>query len=267
MTDTGTFYTDDLVENLQYRFGTGFLSPGGVTELRLMFDGVPVENRHVVDFGCGLGGYDVELVHELGAAHVTGVDVEPGLLAEARSRASASGLDDRLGFDHVPDGPLPYDAGRFDIAFSKDAIVHLPDKAAVLAELYRVTKPGGWLVLADWFGADAPMTAEMRAWASDGAETFHMASLGEIASLAREHGFIETDNVDRNAWFQEFCRDELARLEGPLFDTYTRRFGPDQARRSVANARVRLQLAEQGQLRPGHICARKPLCGHGRRSR
>lgn len=258
MTDTGTFYTDELVENLQYRFGTGFLSPGGVTELRLMFDGVPVENRSIVDFGCGLGGYDVELVRELSAAHVTGVDIEPDLLAEAQSRASSAGLDDRLSFDHVAEPPLPYDEGHFDIAFSKDAIVHLPDKAAVLAELYRLTKPGGWLVLADWFGADAPMTPEMRTWASDGEETFHMASLGEMASLARGHGFTTRDIVDRNAWFQEFCRDELARLEGPLFDTYTRRFGHDQARRSVANARARLQLAEQGQLRPGYVRACKP---------
>ncbi len=258
MTQTAILYSDDLVENLQYRYGDGRLSPGGADELRLLFQGVPVAGKRVLDLGCGLGGYDIDLVLALAAASVVGVDVEPQLVSRARARVADAGLEARVRFEGVDDGPLPFADGAFDIAFSKDAVVHLAGKMEVLKEMGRVTAPGGWLVLGDWFGSDAPMTPEMRAWASEGEETFEMASLSVMAGHLEELGFTEIETVDRNAWFQDFCRDELARLEGPLFDTFARRFGLEKACRSVANARVRLQLAEQGQLCPGHLRARKP---------
>jgi phosphoethanolamine N-methyltransferase len=258
MTDDKIFYTDDLIANLQYRYGDGYLSPGGVDELRLMCDGVPIAGRAVLDVGCGIGGYDIALVRDLGAAHVTGTDIEAGVLAEARERASAVGLGGHLRFVRVDPGPLPFDDGVFDVVFSKDAIVHLPEKAQMLREMSRVLVPGGALVLGDWFGSDAPMTPEMRAWATEGDETFAMDSLSRMAEHARAAGFTAIATRDRADWFRDFCRDEVERLEGPLFDTYAARFGDAQARRSVANARTRLTLAEQGQLRPGHLTARKP---------
>jgi phosphoethanolamine N-methyltransferase len=258
MSDTDTFYDADLVENLQYRYGDGRLSPGGADELRRLFDRVPVSGRQLLDFGCGLGGYDLDLVRDLDAARVTGVDVETELIAQARQRAADAGLSDRIEVRTVGTGRLPFADGTFDIAFSKDAVVHLADKARVLGELCRVTVRGGWLVIGDWFGSDDPMTPEMRAWATDGDETFEMASLNVMAGYLEELGLTDIQTVDRNAWFRDFCREEVARLDGPLFETYARRFGVEQARRSVANAKTRLLLAEQGQLRPGHLRARKP---------
>lgn len=257
MADGDLFYTDDLIENLQYRYGAGYLSPGGTDELTRMFDGLSIEGRDGLDFGCGIGGYDVALVQTLGAARVTGVDIEPGVLSQARERAAAAGLAGRIEFMQVWPGPLPFGDDAFGFAFSKDSIVHLADKDAVLAELHRVLLPGGLLVLGDWFGSDDPMTPEMRAWATEGEETFAMDSLARVTDRARAAGFRDIETVDRNEWFQAFCRDELARLEGPLQATYAERFGAAQARRSAENARTRLLLAEQGQLRPGHIRARK----------
>lgn len=258
MSSGDAFYTPDLVENLQYRYGAGLLSPGGREELALMFAGVPVAGRTVLDFGCGLGGYDVELVRTLGAAQVTGIDVDASLLDQAQARSEREGLAKACVFRHVAPGPVPFADSRFDIAFSKDAVVHLEDKVGVLRELARVTVPGGWVVLGDWFGSTAPTTPEIRAWAGEGDETFAMDSLAAVAGYAERAGLTDIETVDRNAWFCAFCRDELARLEGPLFETYRTRFGAAQAERSVANARTRLLLAEQGQLRPGHLRARKP---------
>ncbi len=258
MADENIFYTEQLIENLQYRYGEGFLSPGGTDELSAMFEGLSIAGKSGLDFGCGIGGYDVELVRGLGAAQVTGVDIEAGVLAHAQARAAAEGLSDRLVFQAVTPGRLPFADGVFDFVFSKDSIVHLREKARVLTDLGRVLAPGGLLVLGDWFGSEAPMTREMRVWATEGGETFEMDSLSRLAAHAEQAGFIGIETVDRNDWFRDFCRDEVQRLEGPLFDTYARRFGPEQARRSAENARTRLLLAEQGQLRPGHLRARKP---------
>jgi phosphoethanolamine N-methyltransferase len=253
-----TEYSEDLLANLQLRYGEGMLSPGGAEQLAALVHGAAVAGGAGLDLGCGLGGYDQLLVSEHGAAHVTGVDVEPHLVEEAARRAEAAGLSERLAFRVVEPGPLPFADGAFDFAFSKDAIVDIPDKAPVLAELHRVTRPGGALLISDWFRADAPMTPEMRAWATTGDETYEMASMRATADELDAAGFAEIETADHGAWFRAFCRDEVARLSGPLYATYVERFGEERARRSVRNAEIRLELAEQGQLLTGHIRARRP---------
>ena len=40
-------------------------------------------------------------------------------------------------------GPLPFTDASFDVVFSKDALLHVPDKDALFAEIFRVLKPGG----------------------------------------------------------------------------------------------------------------------------
>ncbi|WP_412509428.1 class I SAM-dependent methyltransferase [Roseovarius sp. SYSU LYC5161] len=252
------YYTDALLENLQLRWGAGFLSPGGAPELARMLDGLDVAGRTVLDLGCGIGGYDVLLVEEHGAAHVTGVDIDAASLAQAEATARRRGLQDRLRFRHVAPGPLPFADASFGMVFSKDSIVDLPDKAQAFAELHRVAAPGAPIVVSDWFRSAAPFTPEMRDWATEGEETYEMDTLDSAAAYVRAAGFTDVTLDDRNAWFRDYARDEHARLKGPLFDTYVARFGKAQAEQSVENARIRALLAEQGQLRPGHIRARKP---------
>ena len=252
------YYSDDLIENLQLRWGEGFMSPGGAGELARMLEGLDVANRRVLDFGCGIGGYDALLVEAHGAGHVTGVDIDQASLGQARAMARARGLEGRLAFRDIAPGPLPFADGDFDLVFTKDAIVDLPDKAAAFAELFRVTAPGGALVLGDWFRAEEEMTAEMAEWVGTGDETYEMDTLASAAAALAAGGFEVTATQDRNAWFRALARDEYERLRGPLYQSYVTRFGAAQAARSVENARIRLLLAEQGQLRPGHIRARRP---------
>jgi len=261
MAETNThalYYSDDLMINLQLRYGEGLLSPGGAAELARLLGGVDVADRHGLDLGCGLGGYDELLVREHGAGHVTGVDVNAAAIDHARRRALDAGLADRLTFHAVDEGPLPFADGAFDFAVSKDSIVDMPEKAPVLAELYRVLAAGGRLFISDWFRGEAPYTPEMEAWATTGDETYEMASLRSTAAELAAAGFVDVETEDRGDWFAGFCRDERDRLAGPLKPIYEETFGAASAARSLANAETRLLLAEQGQLLTGHIRARKP---------
>lgn len=254
------YYTADLVTNLQLRWGDGFLSPGGGKELGHMLRHVDITGERGLDVGCGVGGYDVLLVREHGAARVVGIDLDEAMVAQATERARNEDLTDRLDFVAIEPGPFPFDDEEFSFVFTKDTIADVPhrQKPEIFAEMYRVCRCGGRLIVSDWFCADAPYTEEMRKWATEGDETYEMDTLEQTAGYAVDAGFIECELEDRNDWFRRYAKDEYERLKGPLYPLYVDRFGEESARTSMENARIRALLAEQGQLRPGHIRARKP---------
>ena len=120
------YYNDSLVTNLQLRWGDGFLSPGGRDELLRMFQGVDVKGRLGLDLGCGVGGYDVNLVRDLGARKVIGVDLGAAVVEEAIERSRREGVAEKLEFIVVEPGPLPFEDETFDFAFTKDSIADIP---------------------------------------------------------------------------------------------------------------------------------------------
>ena len=96
--------------------------------------------ERVLDLGCGEGRFSAELL-ALGA-EVLAVDVAEEPLR--RARASVPGLQTAL-ID--PDGPWELAAGGFDVVWAGEVIAHVADTSAWIAELCRVLRPGGRLVL------------------------------------------------------------------------------------------------------------------------
>ncbi len=77
-------YTEEFVAGLEWIWGEGFLSPGGDDEVAAILEGFNIDGTEVLDIGCGLGAIDLLLVRKHGAARVTGIDIEPPLIARAR---------------------------------------------------------------------------------------------------------------------------------------------------------------------------------------
>ena len=96
----------------------------------------------VLDVGCG-PGIDVGSL-AASAGRVVGVDLDADLLAAAR--ADAAGNVVLLRADAAA---LPFASGSFDAVRSERMLQHVPDPAAVIAELARVTRTGGRVVLID----------------------------------------------------------------------------------------------------------------------
>ncbi len=100
----------------------------------------------VLDVACGTGNTAIPEAR-LGAV-VTGVDIAPNLLAQARERAAAEELDVR--FDEGDAEQLPYADGSFDAVVTMFGAMFAPRPEVVAAELARVLKPGGLLAMANW---------------------------------------------------------------------------------------------------------------------
>ncbi|HEY9548856.1 MAG TPA: methyltransferase domain-containing protein, partial [Kiloniellaceae bacterium] len=76
-------YPEEFIERLHLIWGAAFLSPGGPEEVREIVRGLDLEDRQVLDIGCGTGGPAIVLARDSGA-RVTGLDVEPQLIERAR---------------------------------------------------------------------------------------------------------------------------------------------------------------------------------------
>jgi SAM-dependent methyltransferase len=252
-------YDDAMLVLLQIIWGDGFLSPGGSAEVARLLEGSSVAGTHVLDIGCGLGGVDALLVQEFGADTVVGIDIDPTLVGAMNARMARSGLAQRISGVAVDGGALPFPAATFDVVFSKDSLVQIPEKAALFAEILRVLRPGGRFIASDWLrGGAGAYSPEMIEYFRLEGITYNMATLDESAALVRAAGFIDVEMRDRHAWYRELAHLELAAMQGSLQALIVERIGAPRAAHFIANWRQLALVLDRGELRPGHLKATKP---------
>lgn len=250
-----TQYPDDFIERLHAVWGEGFLSPGGAEEVREIVRGVSLFGKTVLDIGFGTAGPAIVLARDLGASRVVGVDVEVLLHQRATAMVAREGLAGQVDLQLVEPGPLPFRDDSFDVVFSKDSIIHIPDKAALFAEVWRVLKPGGTFAASDWLRGQGPEAeAALRHMVSH--LHFEMATAPEMEALLRDAGFEGVGSIDRNTWYAIVVEEELQTLKR-VYDDLVATVGKDivdlwlDVRRGLARA------VQDGGLRPTHLRAMK----------
>ena len=108
----------------------------------------------VLDFGCGLGSISVGLAKAVSPGELHGIDMEESQVELARQVAAVNGLDNAT--FHVADVvDMPFEDNFFDVAHCHNVLMHIPDTAAVLAEVKRVLKPGGIISCREMIGASS----------------------------------------------------------------------------------------------------------------
>lgn len=252
-------YDEAMLLLLQALWGDGFLSPGGPAEVAAVLEGTDIAGCTVLDVGAALGAVDELLVRTHGARHVTGIDLDPAMLARMDERIRRAGLTDRIRSQCVEPGPLPFADASFDVVFSKDSIVQIPDKAAFFAEVHRVLRPGGRLLASDWLrGGEGDYSPEMREYFRLEGITYNMATQAQTGAVLRSVGFSDVVVRDRNAWYLPIAQAEAATLRGPLRAEMIERIGLERTEHFIANWEQLVLVLRRGELRPGHLKAVKP---------
>lgn len=100
----------------------------------------------MLDVACGAG--QIAIPAARAGVKVTGIDIAANLIEQARSRASAEDLD--VKFDEGDAEALPYADGAFDLVVSLIGAIFAPRPERVAAELLRVCRSGGRIVMANW---------------------------------------------------------------------------------------------------------------------
>ncbi|MCA9878610.1 MAG: methyltransferase domain-containing protein [Thermomicrobiales bacterium] len=121
-----------------------------VAEQMVAGTALPPQAR-VLDVGCGTGIVARTVAARLrGQGAVTGLDLNPAMLAVARQAADAAGM--AITWVQGDAQALPFPEASFDLVFCQQAIQFLPDRAAAVAEMHRVLAPGGEVAVACWRG-------------------------------------------------------------------------------------------------------------------
>lgn len=104
-------------------------------------------NSNVLEIGCGSGVYALHLA-QLTGCRITGVDMNALGIRTANQLAAQRGLSQNVRFE-VCDAskPLPFPNETFDAVFANDVLCHIPGRASLVSEMYRMLTPGAGRML------------------------------------------------------------------------------------------------------------------------
>jgi SAM-dependent methyltransferase len=104
---------------------------------------------YALEIGCGSGRYALQVAGTVGC-RVLGLDVNAPGIHTAKQLAADRNMSSQVRFENCDASKkLPFADSTFDAAFSNDVLCHVPGRPAVLAELFRVLKPGGKILFSD----------------------------------------------------------------------------------------------------------------------
>ena len=150
----------------------------------------------VLDLACGPGVVTAAVAGI--AKSVVAFDATPAMLEKARQRCARAGLEN-VAFQQGDAASLPFESGHFDAVVTRLAIHHFETPANVLAELFRVLRPGGRLIIADVTVSENAVEAALQNAIENLRDPSHvrMLPLTEMLSLLTAAGF---DIVNRSSW-------------------------------------------------------------------
>ena len=188
MYDSGNEHSRRILDQFTRQAAPFALAPSHSTEesLRIFLDTVGVTPADkVLDVACGPGIISCALASI--AREVTGFDLVPAMLDEARKRQTGMGLKNlewRLG----DAGRLPFDDGGFNLVVTRYSFHHLLDPGAVLSEMARVCRPGGRIAVADVTPEEEKAAAYDELEITRDPSHTHALSLDQLKALGSQQG-------------------------------------------------------------------------------
>lgn len=159
----------------------------------------------IVDVGSGLGGPSRYLAATFDC-RVEGVDLSPAFVAAAAYLAERAGLAGKVAYQCADAQAMPYQSGRFDLAWTQHVAMNIADRARLYGEVHRVLRPRGRFAIYDVVtGPGGPVHFPVP-W-SRGPGTSFLVTPEAMRTVLEQSGFRVVDWKDSTepgaAWFAE----------------------------------------------------------------
>ena len=261
-TRLSNYYSPHFLRLSQIVFGTDeIISQGGYESVEIMFREFDLNGKKVLDIGSGFGGVAIYLAEKFDV-EITGVDREPYMVAcaEKHLELHRESLVGKVLFQTLkqPTRLSEFEDNSFDLVYSKETFYHVPynEKQQYIDEVFRVLKPGGIVVIADWYQS----SLERGEWlkpASTVQELCQYSTPETFREILEMANFENLSYLDQTAEHIRYTEGEIERL-GQEAETVCRELGESAYSKSAASWQLWLNAQVYGDLLSGIFIARKP---------
>jgi len=240
-----TQYTRESIEKYEAIFGRNFVSTGGLESTQGIVASLNLKpDMQVLDIGSGVGGSAFHMAREYGVK-VHGLDLSHNMLSLAHERLQELKLESQVRFEY---GDILESEAEscYDVAYSRDAFLHIENKARLFKVIYRALKPNGLLFFSDYCWGEGKHSEEFLAYVAQRRYILH--TVKEYGNLIEQAGFINVQALDKTKLFGDYLRIELEYL--------SKTKAIPEIQKSWREKIVRNERGEQGW---GWFMARKPI--------
>lgn len=204
-------YSRNSILRYEKIFGEHYISTGGAETTDNLCNRLGDTLRpgmRVLDVGSGIGGAAFHLAKRFGAK-VVGIDLAEEMVAIGLDRAKEVGLADEIEFilGDVLETSFPT---KFDLIWSRDALMHVPDKPRLFARLFSLLSPGGRIIITDYARGRTPGSAEFEDYIAK--TGYHVVEPAQYGKLLEQAGFVDVQVNDATDAFVDILERESKRL-------------------------------------------------------
>ncbi|XP_037077046.1 phosphomethylethanolamine N-methyltransferase-like [Pollicipes pollicipes] len=173
-----------------------------------------------------------------------------------RQAALSSPVREQLRFEISDIAEREYADASYDVIYSRETLLHVPAKQAVLAKFWRWLRPGGRLLITDYCQGQGPLRNDFLEYKS--ARAYSMLTLAEYGRLLSETGFADVRVQDQADKFLVILRQELDQFQTQR-QRFVTEFSEAEYQDMVTGWEQKISRASEGSQVWGLITARKPL--------
>jgi len=206
-------YTRKGILRYERIFGTTYVSVGGETTTRKFTDMLDMQpGMKVLDIGCGIGGSAFYMAKNYGV-DVYGVDLSSnmvGIAQEYRNDIEAA-IKHRVQF-YIEDAiSMGYPQSFYDVVYSRDTILHIPDKESLFRKFHSTLKPGGRILISDYCCGNKEPSVEFAEYVNS--RGYHLLTVQDYGKILEHAGFQQVQAHDATGLMIEMMNMELDKFK------------------------------------------------------